>query len=129
MKWLSVADVLALHERALRQDGGLPGLRDEGLLDSALQRPVNRYHYGDPDIYEMAAAYAYGLAMNHPFLDGNKRIALLSIRAFLFYNGQRFFPDEGGAVVMIRGLAAGEVTEDELAGWIRSNTKPRHEGA
>ena len=125
IRWLTVAEVRALHDRALRQDGGLPGLRDQGLLESAIQRPVNKWQYENAGMSELAASYAYGLAMNHPFLDGNKRVALQSIRAFLFYNGIRFEPMEADAVRYILRLAAGELKEDELAEWIERSSRPR----
>jgi death on curing protein len=124
-RWLTSVDVRALHDKALRQDGGLPGLRDVGLLESALQRPVNKSQYQGAGIFELAAAYAYGSAMNHPFLDGNKRIALQSIRAFLFYDGYRFSPTEADAVSYILRLAAGDLNEDELAEWIERSSRPR----
>src|SRR5690625_725976 len=125
IRWLTVAEVRALHDRALRQDGGLPGLRDQGLLESALQRPVNKWQYENAGMSELAASYAYGLAMTHPFLYGTKRVALQSLRAFLFCDGIRFEPMEADAVRYILRRAAGELKEDELAEWIERSSRPR----
>ncbi|NEU11100.1 type II toxin-antitoxin system death-on-curing family toxin [Methylobacterium sp. BTF04] len=119
--WLTSDLVQAIHARQLKLFGGPSGLRDEGALESALGRPVNRAAYGEADLAELAAAYAFGIAKNHPFIDGNKRAALLSVVVFLGLNGIDFVADEAEAVVMIRGLAAGEVAEDGLARWIRDN--------
>jgi death on curing protein len=119
--WLTSELVQAIHARQLRMFGGPPGLRDEGALGSALGRPVNRAAYGEPDLAELAAAYAFGIAKNHPFIDGNKRAALLALVTFLGLNGIDFVADEAEAVVVIRGLAAGEIDEDGLTRWIRDN--------
>ncbi|KQP23935.1 death-on-curing protein [Methylobacterium sp. Leaf102] len=119
--WLTSALVQAIHARQLKLFGGPSGLRDEGALESALGRPVNRVAYGEADLAELAAAYAFGIAKNHPFIDGNKRAALLALVVFLGLNDIDFVTDEAEAVVMIRGLAAGEITEAGLARWIRDN--------
>ena len=119
--WLTSELVQAIHARQLRLFGGPTGLRDEGALESALGRPVNRAAYGEPDLAEMAAAYAFGIAKNHPFIDGNKRAALLALVTFLGLNDIDFIVDETEAVVMIRGLAAGEIDEAGLTRWIRDN--------
>ena len=116
--WLSSDLVQAFHAAQLKLFGGPAGLRDEGALESALGRPVNRAAYGEPDL---AAAYAFGIAKNHPFVDGNKRAALLALVTFLGLNGIDFAADEAQAVVMIRGLAAGEIDESGLTRWIRDN--------
>jgi death-on-curing protein len=116
--WLTSDLVQAIHARQLKLFGGPSGLRDEGALESALGRPVNRVAYGEADL---AAAYAFGIAKNHPFIDGNKRAALLALVVFLGLNDIDFVTDEAEAVVMIRGLAAGEITEAGLARWIRDN--------
>lgn len=115
-----------MHEKQLRLFGGPPGIRDVNLLESALGRPRNRWTHEGAGLAELAAAYAFGLAMNHPFIDGNKRIALLSIITFLGLNGVDFEASEAEAVVMIRGVAAGEVDECGLARWIadRMPAKP-----
>lgn len=119
--WLSVDLVLAIHEEQLREFGGAAGLRDEGMLESALARPVNKYAYGIDDLAALAAAYGYGLARNHAFVDGNKRTALLAIITFLGLNEIEFVVPEAEAVVMMLGVASGEVSEQSLARWIRDN--------
>lgn len=119
--WLTSDLVQAIHARQLRLFGGPPGLRDEGALESALGRPMNRAAYGVTDLAELAAAYAFGIAKNHPFIDGNKRAAFLSLITFLGLNGIDFLVEEAQAVVMVRGLAAGEIDEDGLTRWIRDN--------
>ena len=119
--WLDKRIALALHEELLREHGGLAGVRDEGLLESALARPQNLAAYGDPTLAEMAAAYAFGIARNHPFVDGNKRTALMTAYTFLRTNGLRLIAPEVEAVAVIRDLAAGELGEDELARWIEEN--------
>lgn len=111
--------VRMLHAESLKLFGGRPGLRDEHLLESALARPRQLYVYGQsPSLSGLAAEYGYGLARNHAFVDGNKRVALLAIRAFLFVNGMHFMPEQAGAVMMIEALAAGRVERQELAEWI-----------
>ncbi|MCC0805074.1 type II toxin-antitoxin system death-on-curing family toxin [Methylobacterium sp. W2] len=119
--WLTNDLVQAIHARQLKLFGGPPGLRDEGALESALGRPMNRAAYGEVDLAELAAAYAFGIAKNHPFIDGNKRAALLALVTFLGLNGIDFLADEAEAVVMIRNLAASEIDEDGLTRWIRDN--------
>ena len=119
--WLTGELVKAIHDHQLRLFGGPPGLRDQGALESALGRPVNKWAYESADLAELAAAYAFGIARNHPFVDGNKRAALLSLVTFLGLNDIDFVADEAEAVVIIRGLAAGEVDEDGLTRWIRDN--------
>jgi death on curing protein len=119
--WLTSDLVKAFHGRQLRLFGGPAGIRDEGALESALGRPVNRWAYEGADLAELAAAYAFGIARNHPFVDGNKRAALLALVTFLGLNGVDFVADEAEAVVMMRELAAGEIDEAGLARWIRAN--------
>lgn len=119
--WLTPDLVKAIHDRQLRVFGGPAGIRDEGALESALGRPVNRWAYESAGLPELAAAYAFGIARNHPFVDGNKRAALLSLVTFLGLNGIDFVADEAEAVVMIRGVAAGEIDEAGLTRWIRDN--------
>lgn len=115
-----------LHAQSLDLFGGLPGIRDTNLLDSALNRPRNKWEYGPTSsLFELAAAYGFGIAKNHAFNDGNKRTALLSIRAFLFRNGFVFAPEEVETVTMIEGLAAGSVDEKLLAEWIENNSKKK----
>jgi death on curing protein len=119
--WLTSDLVKAIHDRQLKTFGGPAGLRDEGALESALGRAVNRWAYEQADLPSIAAAYAFGIARNHPVVDGNKRAALLSLVTFLGLNGVEFVADEAEAVVIIRGLAAGEVDEAGLTRWIRDN--------
>jgi death on curing protein len=119
--WLTYDQVIAIHSRQLRRFGGAPGLRDEGLLRSALERPVNKWRYERAHLGSLAAAYAFGLAKNHAFVDGNKRIAFMSMIVFLRRNGVRFAPDPAQATTLTVSLAAGEVSEESLARWIRDN--------
>jgi death on curing protein len=119
--WLTTDLVLAIHARQLREFGGLAGLRDPGGLESALGRPRNRWAYDNGGLAELAAAYGFGIARNHPFADGNKRTALLAIVTFLGLNDVEFAAREAEAVVMMRGLAAGEIDEDGLTRWIAAN--------
>jgi death on curing protein len=120
-KWLTYDQVIAIHSRHLRRFGGAVGLRDDGLLRSAIERPINKWHYEQSELPELAAAYAFGLAKNHAFVDGNKRIAFMSMMTFLRKNGVRFSPEPAHATSMIVSLAAGEVSEESLARWIRVN--------
>ncbi len=119
--WLPLELVLAIHERQLRHFGGPPGVRDAGALESALGRAQNRWAYEGADLASLAAAYAFGIARNHAFVDGNKRTALVSLVTFLGLNDIDFVADEAEAVVIIRDLAAGLVDEISLARWIRDN--------
>jgi len=119
--WLSADLVIAIHDEQLRQFGGLPGLRDQGLLESALGRPLNNHAYESPDLASVGAAYGFGLARNHAFVDGNKRIAFLAIVTFLGLNNVDLVVPESEAVVMMQAIAAGEVDEEGLARWIRDN--------
>jgi death-on-curing protein len=112
--------ILAIHDEQLAIHGGSPGIRDSGLLESALDRPRNKWVYED-----LAAAYGYGIARNHPFIDGNKRTSLLAIYTFLGRNGINFVVPEAEAAAMIMALAAGEVSEPNLARWIRDNSPRR----
>jgi death-on-curing protein len=119
--WMTYDQVIAIHSRQLRRFGGAPGLRDEGLLQSAIERPVNKWNYEQAGLAELAGAYAFGLAKNHAFVDGNKRIAFMAMMTFLRKNGVRFAPDQAQATAMIMALAAGEVSEDSLVRWIKHN--------
>jgi death-on-curing protein len=116
--WLSPELVIAIHDEQLAEFGGAPGLRDAGALESALARPLNRYHYGNTDLASLAAAYGFGLSRNHAFVDGNKRTAFLAIVTFLGLNEVDFVVAEPEAVVMMLALAAGEVDEAGLTQWI-----------
>jgi death on curing protein len=119
--WLTYDQVIAIHSRQLRRFGGAAGLRDDGLLRSAIERPINKWHYEQAELAELAAAYAFGLAKNHAFVDGNKRIAFMSMMIFLRKNDVRFAPPQAHATRIIMSLAAGEVSEQSLARWIRDN--------
>jgi death-on-curing protein len=119
--WISYEQTIAIHARQLRRFGGAPGLRDEGILRSALERPVNKWSYEQAPLPELAAAYAFGLAKNHAFVDGNKRIAFMAMMTFLRRNGIAFAPDPAQATTIILSLAAGEVSEESLTRWIRNN--------
>ena len=119
--WLTLDQITVGHEKQLKTFGGPGGVRDQGALESALARPINRFHYGDREFAALAASYAFGLARNHAFVDGNKRIAFVAMMAFLRRNGVRFAPDPRAAAAIILALAAGEVSEDSLARWIRDN--------
>ena len=119
--WLTRRMVIAIHDEQLSIHGGASGLRDEGMLDSALDRPKNKWAYESADLVELAAAYAFGIARNHPFVDGNKRTSLLALYTFLGVNGVDFVVPEAEAAAIILSLAAGEVSEQSLARWIRDN--------
>jgi death on curing protein len=118
--WLDATDALAIHDRQLAEHGGGVGVRDIGLLESALGRSINRWAYGEDDPAALAAAYAFGVARNHPFIDGNKRTAWVLARLFLALNGHElaFTPED--AIATVLALAAGELSEEELADWFRT---------
>jgi death on curing protein len=120
-EWLTIAMVVAIHDEQLAIHGGLAGIRDDALLQSALDRPRNKWAHENADMPELAAAYGYGLAKNHPFADGNKRTSLLAIYTFLGINDIDFIVPEADAAAMILALAAGEVSEESLARWIKDN--------
>ncbi len=119
--WLDIDIVLDIHAEQLALFGGPEGVRDGGLLESALARPVNKFAYGDSDLASLAAAYASGIACNHPFVDGNKRSAFAAMIVFLGLNGVDFAVPPPSATAMMLSLAAGEVSEESLARWIRDN--------
>lgn len=120
-RWVSRRALELLHDESLAEHGGAPGIRDENLLESALARAPNLAQYGQPDYAQLAAAYGYGLAKNHPFVDGNKRAALLGAGLFLALNGYRLKATQRDATLTILGLAAGEITEDTFAQWLREH--------
>jgi death on curing protein len=125
-RWVTYDQAVAVHSLQLRRFGGAPGLRDDGLLRSALERPVNKWRYEqanlpDPDWSELGAAYAFGLAKNHAFVDGNKRVAFMTMTVFLRKNGVLFAPDPAHATAIMLSLAAGEISEGSLGRWIRHN--------
>ena len=119
--WLSVELVAAIHDEQLRIFGGPSGLRDPGLLASAIDRPRNKWTYGERDPAVLAAAYAFGIVRNHPFVDGNKRAGLLALVTFLGLNGIDFQAPETHAAAAILGLAAGTIDEAGLSRWVRDN--------
>lgn len=121
LRWLTSEEVRAAHERQIVRFGGPAGLRDENARESALGRPINRWQYEKADLASLAASYAFGLARNHAFVDGNKRIAFVAMMVFLRLNGIRFAPDPAQATTAILGLAAGEIDEAGLTRWIRDN--------
>lgn len=120
-KWVGYEQVIAIHSRQLRRFGGAPGLRDDGMLRSAIERPINKWRYEQAELPMLAAAYGFGLAKNHAFVDGNKRIAFMTMVAFLRKNGIRFMPAQAHATRIVLALAAGEVSEESLARWIKDN--------
>jgi death-on-curing protein len=123
-RWLN-ADVLrAIHHEQLAEHGGATGVRDEGLFESAVMRPQNLAAYEHPDVFELAAAYAVGLAKNHPFIDGNKRTAYVAMELFLWLNGLELLATDADCVITMLGVAAGDVKEAALADWLRQQTEP-----
>jgi death on curing protein len=123
-EWLDVNIVLDFHAEQLSLFGGADGVRDIGLLESALARPVNKFGYGERDLAVLAAAYGFGIARNHPFIDGNKRTALASMIVFLGLNGIDLDAPQEAATAIVLSLAAGEIAEDVLAHWITAHAKP-----
>ncbi|WP_018317798.1 type II toxin-antitoxin system death-on-curing family toxin [Bradyrhizobium sp. WSM2793] len=119
--WLTRRIIVAIHDEQLAIHGGASGLRDEGMLESALDRPRNQWSSESADLPELAAAYAFGIARNHPFVDGNERTSLLALYTFLGVNGVGFVVSEAEAAAIILSLAAGEVSEEGLTRWIRDN--------
>lgn len=124
-RWIDKQALLLLHDESLAEHGGAAGMRDEGLLDSALARPLNLVAYGEPDIADLAASYAVGLAKNHPFVDGNKRAAFLALGMFLLLNGRRLTAGRAEATLTMLAVAAGDMDESTLADWLRRNSAPR----
>ena len=123
--WLSRAALELLHDESLVEHGGAPGLRDEGLLESALARPQHRLAYGKPDLADLAAAYGVGLAKNHPFVDGNKRAAFLAVGLFLLLNGHRLVATQADATLTMLAVAASELDEAAFAAWLRCHLQQR----
>ena len=122
--WIEESVVWAVHEAQLAEHGGLAGVRDAGLLASALARPVTLASYGDADAAALAAAYAFGIARNHPFIDGNKRTAFVCAELFLALNGLVLLAEDAACVSTMLTLAGGELPETEFADWLRSNLSP-----
>ena len=122
--WITRPMIVAVHAALLRDHGGSPGIRDEGLLDSAMHRPRHKWAYGQTDLAALAAAYAFGIARNHPFVDGNKRTAFTVAAMFLGVNAVDLDAGEPEVVDIVTQLAAGRLTEAALASWIRAHTVP-----
>ena len=123
IRWLSVREVSAFHDLALREHGGMPGLRDAGLLESAVLRPKTAYQYGTSDLAELAAKLAFGLVSNHAFFDGNKRTALLASLTFLRLNGKKFTASESEIAALLIDTANHELSENELINWFKQRTE------
>jgi death-on-curing protein len=125
--WVRIdrAVLLAVHDEQLLEHGGAPGARDIGLFESALARPQQLAHYQTPDAADLAAAYAFGLARNHPFDDGNKRTAFVAAELFLALNGLELYADDGDCVVTMLAVAAGQMDESNFARWLRAHSQPR----
>lgn len=123
--WLDSSVKLAVHDAQLAEHGGAAGIRDGALLESALARPQHLATYGEPDAAGVAAAYGYGIARNHPFIDGNKRTAFVAVELFLALNGYRLTADDADCVLTILTMAAGDIEEETFADWIRRHSAPR----
>ena len=121
--WVSKEALVLLHNESLSEHGGRAGLRDAGLLDSALNRPLNLLAYGEPDFADLAASYAVGLAKNHAFVDGNKRAAFLAVGLFLYLNGYRLRATQADATLTMLAVASGDITEVAFAAWLRQHAQ------
>lgn len=124
-RWVDRRALELLHDESIAEHGGAPGLRDEGLLESALARPLNLAAYGQPDVAELAAAYGVGLAKNHAFVDGNKRVAFLAVGLFLALNGWRLVTTQAEATLTMLAVAAGTLDEAAFAQWLRGHVQNR----
>lgn len=122
--WIDAVVIRAIHEEQLSEHGGGMGTRDEGLLKSALARPMQLAAYGTPDVAALAAAYGYGLAKNHPFIDGNKRTAFVAVELFLALNGSQLTANDTDCVMTMLAMAASDIDEDAFADWIRGHSAP-----
>jgi death-on-curing protein len=123
--WLDAQVMRAVHEEQLAEHGGGSGVRDEGLFESAMNRPLHLAHYGDPDAAALAAAYGFGLARNYSFVDGNKRTAFVALELFLALNGWDLVADDAQCVMTMLALAAGDLSEEEFAQWLREHLQDR----
>ena len=123
--WIEPAVIVAIHEEQLAEHGGPAGTRDQGLLESALARPRQLAHYGKPDAADLAASHAFGIARNHPFIDGNKRTAFVAAELFLALNGDRLTAEDADCVTQMLALAAGELDEPSFAAWLRLHFQQR----
>jgi death-on-curing protein len=124
-RWIDRRSLLLLHDESLAEHGGAPGLRDEALLKSALARPLHLVACGEPDVADLAAAYSIGLAKDHPFVDGNKRVAFLALGLFLALNGKRLVVTQAEATLAMLDVAASAIDEPEFAEWIRKHLEAR----
>ena len=124
-RWISRQALVLLHDESIAEHGGAAGIRDDGLLESALARPLNQAAYGAPDLAALAASYGVGLAKNHPFVDGNKRAAFLAVGLFLALNGYRLQTTQAEATVAMLDVAAGTLGEEAFAEWLRQHTQQR----
>lgn len=124
-RWIDRRALELLHDESLAVHGGASGLRDEGLLESALARPLNLAAYGNPEVWELAAAYGVGLAKNHAFVDGNKRVAFLAVGMFLALNGCRLTAPQVDATLTMLAVAAGQMDETAFSRWLRQHSQPR----
>lgn len=122
--WLDAETLIVAHDEQLAEHGGASGIRDRGLFESALARPQTLAAYGEPDAAQLAATYCFGLAKNHAFIDGNKRISLVALESFLLLNGYELMADDGQCVLVILSVASSAMSEDELAEWIGKNMRP-----
>jgi death-on-curing protein len=122
-RWIDARLIHAVHDEQLAEHGGGAGLRDANMLESALARPQQLVHYGNPDVADLAAAYGYGLARNHPFVDGNKRSAFVAVELFLALNGQELIATDADCVLNMLELATGNLPEADFAAWIRCHTQ------
>jgi death-on-curing protein len=123
--WVRTETVLAVHDQLIARFGGSPGVRDPGLLESALARPENLHAYGRPTVFDLAASYGFGIVKNHPFVDGNKRTGFTVAVLFVELNGFRFVATEADATIQTLALAAGELGEAEYAAWLKASSR-RH---
>lgn len=123
--WLDGRVLRAVHEEQLAEHGGASGTRDEGLFESALARPRNLAVHGDPDVADLAAAYGFGLARNHPFVDGNKRTAFVAVELFLDLNGHELIAEDESCVLTMLAVAAGQMDEATFARWLRQHSRAR----
>ena len=124
-RWIERDVIIAVHEMQLAEHGGMAGIRDGGLLESALGRPINLALYGEPDAAALAAAYGYGISRNHPFVDGNKRTGYVAAELFLRLNGYELLANDSDCVITMLGVAAGDVDETAFAAWMRTHAVPR----
>ena len=122
-RWVDQRLLTILHDESLAEHGGASGLRDAGLLESALARPLNLVAYGDPDVADLAACYGVGLAKNHPFVDGNKRAAFLAVGLFLRLNGHRLVASQAEALLAMMSVASGDMKEADFAEWLRGHSR------